>query len=242
MTTRPLIAVPAMRSARIEGMRRDGLVASERIVESIFRAGGEPVVFYAGDCHNIARRLTPFAGVLLPGGRDVDPRRYGADDLHALVETPDRAQDDADLAIAASAVAVGMPILAICRGLQVLNVALGGTLVQHLPPSSIDHRDSFHDVTLEPGCDVAVAMRAEVVSVSSYHHQALDRIAIGLRVVGTAEDGCPEVVAHDCGNVLAVQWHPEDNAHEEPKQQALFDRLVAKARAFAEQGRSGTLT
>jgi putative glutamine amidotransferase len=125
--------------------------------------------------------------------------------------------------------------------MQVLNVALGGTLVQDLPRTAIDHRDSFHDVTLDPGCDVAKTMGAEVVSVSSYHHQALDRLGQGLRVVGTASDGCVEAVAHEHGRVLAVQWHPEDDAHEMPAQQALFDRLVRDARHRAEWERSATI-
>ncbi len=233
MTARPLIAVPAMRSPRIEGLRRAGIAASERIIESIFRAGGEPVVFYAGDASDLGRRLLSFNGVLLPGGRDVDPHRYGADERHEWVEAPDPTQDDADLAVAAAVVELGIPTLAICRGMQVLNVALGGTLVQHLQPTTVDHHDSVHAVTLEPGCDVAVSMGAEVVTVSSYHHQALARIGRGLRVVGTATDGCIEVVAHERGTVLAVQWHPEDDAHEVPAQQALFDRLVRSARVFA---------
>ena len=234
MTIRPLIAIPAMRSPRIEGLRRQGLAVSERIVEAVYRAGGEPVVFCAVDGSDVARRLRIFDGLLLPGGRDVDPARYGGADLHESVDDPDPAQDEADLAVAVAAIQMGIPTLAICRGMQVLNVSLGGTLVQQLPPSAIDHRDGFHDVTLEPGCDVAVAMGAEVVSVSSYHHQAIDRVGAGLRVVGSAGDGCIEAVAHERGHVLAVQWHPEDDAHDVPAQQALFDRLVHDALRRAE--------
>ena len=242
MSIRPLIAIPAMRSPRIEGLRRPGLAVSERIVEAVHRAGGEPVVFCVVDGSDVARRLWYFDGVVLPGGGDIDPTRYGDAELHESVGAPDPVQDEADIAVAAAALEIGIPTLAICRGMQVLNVAVGGTLVQDLPHSAVDHRDSFHDVTLEPGCDVAVAMGADVVSVSSYHHQALDRIGEGLRVVGTAADGCVEVVAHERGGVLAVQWHPEDDAHEAPAQQALFDRLVRDAQHRAEWERCAALT
>jgi putative glutamine amidotransferase len=231
-----------MRSPRIEGLRRRGLAVSERIVEAVFRAGGEPVVFCAMDGSDVPQRLWLFDGLLIPGGRDVDPSRYAADDAHESVDDPDPAQDEADLVVAAASVEIGIPTLAICRGMQVLNVALGGTLVQHLPPSAVDHRDSFHDVTLERGCEVALAMGAEVVSVSSYHHQALDRLGDGLRAVGASADGCVEVVAHERGNVLAVQWHPEDDAYDVPAQQALFDCLVRDARHRAQWERLATST
>lgn len=240
MTVRPLIAISAMRSPQIEGLRRRGLAVSERMAEAVYRAGGEPVAFCAMDGSVVPQRLWLFDGLLLPGGRDVDPARYDAADIHESVDDPDPAQDAADLAVAAASVEIGIPTLAICRGMQVLNVALGGTLVQHLPPSAVDHRDSFHDVTLERACEVALAMGAEVVRVSSYHHQALDRLGDGLRVVGAAADGCVEVVAHERGNVLAVQWHPEDDAHDVPAQQALFDRLVSDSRRRAEWERMAT--
>lgn len=111
-----------------------------------------------------------------------------------------------------------------------LNVAFGGTLVQHLEDPDGLHRDAFHDVELEPGSRIASVMGGTRVRVSSYHHQAVDRLGLGLRVVGRSDDGCVEAVVHTQAPVLAVQWHPEDDAHESVPQQALFDALVEDAR------------
>lgn len=122
-----------------------------------------------------------------------------------------------------------IPFLAICRGMQVLNVALGGTLTQHLTETTAAHRQSMHAVILDHGCATAIAMGGERFEVSSYHHQALDQLGTGLRVVGRADDGCIEVVEHDSAPVLAVQWHPEDDANVAPHEQGLFDSIVAAA-------------
>ena len=123
----------------------------------------------------------------------------------------------------------GLPFLAICRGMQVLNVAQGGTLHQHLTETTVAHRRGMHRVTLESGCATALAMGGEDFAVSSYHHQALDRLGTDLRVVGRADDGCIEVVEHRYAPVLAVQWHPEDDADTAGHQQGLFDSVVAAA-------------
>ncbi|MGD9956302.1 MAG: gamma-glutamyl-gamma-aminobutyrate hydrolase family protein [Candidatus Nanopelagicales bacterium] len=229
MTRRPLIAVPAMRSARVAGLRREGLVMAERIAECVLRAGGEPLVLAPADGREIAARLASFDGVLVPGGRDVDPAAYGEDARHESTDEPDPVQDAADLALLRAVVETDLPTLAICRGLQLLNVALGGTLVQHLDDPDGLHRNAFHDVSLEPGSRTAAAMRSDRVRVSSYHHQAVERLGLGLRVVGRGDDGVVEALEHTVADVVAVQWHPEDDAHEAPQQQALFDALVERA-------------
>ena len=225
---RPLIAVPGIRSASIAGLRRSGTVAADKILEAIFRAGGEPVIVPPGP-GDIARRLTAFDGIVLPGGADLDPATYGAE-RDPRTEASDPVQDEFDLTTARAVIELELPFLAICRGMQVVNVALGGTLVQHLPDSHIWHRECMHQVWMESGSAVAQAMGGNVVEVSSYHHQAVDRLGAGLQVVGRAEDGCIEVLEHESAPMLGVQWHPEDDADTAPHQQALFDATVERAR------------
>lgn len=230
---RPLIGVAGMRSPSIAGLRRSGSVAAEQVLERVYRAGGEPVIVYHGDPAELAARLGVFDGVVLPGGNDLDPATYGDIRRHPETTNADALQDEADVAVVRGCLAAGMPLLAICRGMQVLNVALGGSLVQHLEPSDIEHLDMFHDVELAPGSLVAEVMGATSVTVSSYHHQAVDRLGAGLTVAGRAPDGCVEALDHDSAAVLAVQWHPEDNAADAPRQQALFDWVVDRARPAA---------
>lgn len=237
--SRPLVAVPAMRSPRVAGLRRAGLVMAERIAECVLRAGGEPLVLSPADPREAASRLAAFDAVLVPGGRDVDPAQYGDDQRLASSDEPDVEQDEADLAVVRAVVDLELPALLVCRGLQVLNVALGGTLVQHLDDPEGLHRNAFHDVELEAGSRAGAVLGNGRVRVSSYHHQAVDRIGLGLRATGRADDGVVEVLEHVRAPLVAVQWHPEDDAHENPQQQALFDVLVEDAhRARARRRRS----
>jgi putative glutamine amidotransferase len=220
----PLIAVAAMRSPSVLGLRRSGVVASERVLDAVRRAGGEPVILPPARSVWTPNRLSAtFAGLVLPGGADLDPALYGG----GAPNTPaDRLHDQADIAVVRAAIAAAVPVLAICRGMQVLNVALGGTLVADLPAGDVPHRDGFHPVDLDAGCLVARAMGTTRPVVSSYHHQAIDRLGAGLVVTGRAEDGVIEVVQHIYAPILAVQWHPEDDADVQPHEQALFDAVV----------------
>jgi putative glutamine amidotransferase len=204
---------------------------AERIAECVLRAGGEPLVLAPGDPERALERLGTFDGLLVPGGGDLDPALYTDEPRHEASDDPDAVQDAADIAVMRAAVAAAVPTLAICRGMQVLNVALGGTLTQHLDDDGM-HRDAIHRVELEPGSRLARVMGAHAVDVSSYHHQSVDRLAPGLRVVGRAADGCIEALEHVEAPVLAVQWHPEDDAHLAAAQQALFDDLVVRSAAF----------
>lgn len=225
MTARPLVAVAGMRSEHATGLRRRAVTASEKVLECVWRSGAEPVVLAPLDGRDSVN-LAPYAAVVLPGGGDVDPALYGAEP-HPLTEVTDAVHDRADVAVAHEALRIGTPLLAICRGMQVLNVALGGDLVQDLPLTDVPHRVGMHDVLLAPGSGVRRVMGAHEVQVSSYHHQAVDRIGAGLVVTGRAPDGCVEVLEHETAPVLAVQWHPEDDAHEVAYEQALFDALLA---------------
>lgn len=154
-------------------------------------------------------------GIIIAGGADVDPARYGAArDEHTGPARPDR--DSWELALTRGAIANGMPVLAICRGMQVLNVALGGTLLQHLPDAvgSDLHCPTVgvhgrHDVKLMAGTLIQ-SVFGEVTDVATYHHQGLDRLGDGLVATGWADDGLVEAVEL-AGSpwVVGVQWHPE---------------------------------
>lgn len=208
------------------------MVAARAVAEAVWRAGGEPFVMYPGAPEEAAVRLSRCDGLLLPGGSDISPRRYGADETHERVYDVNDAQDAFDLAAADHALASGLPTLAICRGLQVANVAAGGTLRQHLDP---DHMAYAHRVTPEPGSLLAKTAQGEPLPVSCFHHQAVETLAEGLTVTARAADGTVEAVERADGAAwfLAVQWHPEDTAEADPFQQALFDGLVRAARGEA---------
>ncbi|GLP64144.1 gamma-glutamyl-gamma-aminobutyrate hydrolase [Streptomyces sp. TUS-ST3] len=226
--TRPLIAIPARFSATTSALRYAAEVNARALVEAVYRAGGEPASMHPAE-DGTEERLARFDGVLLPGGGDLAPHRYGAPDVHADVYDVDDLQDTFDLDVARAALRLGLPLLAICRGLQVVNVALGGTLEQHM---DTDHRHLVHPVTIRRGSLLERAAGAEKTDASCYHHQRVDRPGEGLTVTARAADGTPEglELPGTRGWFTAVQWHPEDTAHEDPAQQGLFDALVRAAR------------
>ncbi|KUN57822.1 peptidase C26 [Streptomyces canus] len=228
--TRPLIAVPARISATASALRFAAEANARMLIEAVWRAGGEPVSIHPADTET-ATRLARFDGLLLPGGGDLAPHRYGAADTHDTVYDVDGLQDTFDLDAARAALDLGLPLLAICRGLQVVNVALGGTLEQDMGGPESDHRHRVHPVTVKPDSTLNSAVGAEKADVSCYHHQRVDRLGAGLTITATAADGTVEGVELPCsrGWFTAVQWHPEDTAHADPVQQALFEALVRSA-------------
>ena len=229
-TVRPLIALPSRFADEAATWRVPVSAIGVTYLDAIVRAGGQPVALapIAGTIADLTETMSRFDGLCLPGGPDVDPRRYGADVIHPAVYGVDARHDAFDLAIARAAIELGMPILAICRGHQVLNVALGGTLIQHLGDErTSDHRFRYHSVELQPGCRAALAMGTDRPVGHSVHHQAIDRVAEGMVVTGRADDGTIEATESVDGWVVSVQWHPEDDAHERPEQQGLFDAFVA---------------
>jgi putative glutamine amidotransferase len=231
--TRPLIAVPARFSATTSALRYAAEVNARALIESVWRAGGEPVSIHPADTSDsdVASRLARFDGVLLPGGGDLAPHRYGATDAHDTVYDVDDLQDAFDLELARRTLDLGLPLLAVCRGLQVVNVALGGTLEQDMGGPEREHRHLVHPVTLEAGSVVADATGVEKVDASCYHHQRVDRPGAGLTVTALAADGTVEALElrGARGWFTAVQWHPEDTAHEDAAQHGLFAALVRAA-------------
>jgi len=210
-------------------------------VESVRLAGGSPwELSYAGD--PVEAVVSSCAALVLTGGADVAPERYG-EARHAAVTDVDAARDEYEIALVTAAIAADLPILAICRGLQVMNVAAGGSLIQDIPSqvgTGVPHQVSdpkdviAHDVAIVPGSRLA-AMMGEAASggrlaVNSRHHQAVRRLASGLLVTAEAPDGVIEAIERPSSRFcVGVQWHPE-NFVESGTFLPLFAGLIAAAR------------
>jgi len=238
---KPLIAVTGrnLPAARIERWSEDAIASPAGYTDAVERAGGLGVVLppVVMDGREAGERLAQFVGLVLGGGGDVDPTLYGQPaapetyGVHPLL-------DAFEVVLTLAAIELDIPVLAICRGLQVVNVALGGTLDQHITgrPGLIAHGipngggGVMHDVRIEPGSALAKALGSERPSCRSHHHQAVDRIGQGLLPVAWADDGIVEGLERpDSTWFVAVQWHPEETADVDVAQQALFDAFVAEA-------------
>ncbi|MFI1964746.1 gamma-glutamyl-gamma-aminobutyrate hydrolase family protein [Streptomyces pathocidini] len=180
------------------------------------RSGGLAALLPPDDPSQASAVVARLDGLVVAGGPDIDPERYGAEP-HPRTGPAYRERDAWELALIEAALAGGTPLLGICRGMQLLNVALGGTLVQHLPeevghdghcgaPGEFTH----HEIKPVPGTRLGEVL-PEAVSVPTYHHQAVDTLGRGLLAAAHAEDGTLEAIefADGDGFVLAVQWHPE---------------------------------
>ena len=231
-----VVAVTGRRLGRTDKWPYTGAAALPySYLDAILRAGGEPVI--VNDARDPKTLLARLDALVLTGGPDVDPALYGQAP-HSAVYGVDRRADDFECALADAAVTRSVPTLAICRGFQLLNVARGGSLHQHIPedPGVPAHGEPgvaggarVHDVTLDRGSLLADVMETTTVRASCHHHQAIANLGDGLRVVGRAADGIVEALELDGAFVLAVQWHPEDTAGDDAVQQRLFDALVRKA-------------
>lgn len=175
-------------------------------------------------------------GLLLTGGVDVDPSFYGREDARSLVEEPDPRRDGYEIPLIRDAVRRRMPILGICRGTQIFNVALGGSLVPDLERAGYrrhttrsDEPPRHHPVIIEPGTLLQGIVGRVSGEVSTYHHQAVDRVAPGLRVSARSEDGVVEALEWERTEgqsfLQLVQWHPERMAEDEPLAKNLLVRL-----------------
>ena len=237
---RPLIAIPSRFSESASALRYRAMVASRNLVEAVYGAGGEPLLVHpvapggVVSDDEVAARLRWVDGVLLPGGGDMAGHWAGQPD-HASLYDVDEEQDAFDLAVARVALAAGVPLLSICRGTQVVNVARGGTLVQDMDEHSGEighHRNHVHHVTVDQRT-AAAAIVGDAVEVSCYHHQCPAELGDGLVVTARSEEGVVEAVElpSSPGWFLGVQWHPEDTWQTEPKQLAVLQAFVAAARA-----------
>jgi putative glutamine amidotransferase len=194
---------------------------NEPYVTSVINAGGLPVLIPLGLSHaDLDALLQHLDGILFTGGSDIDPKQYG-NQPHPKVEGADSERDQIEIHLVREAIKLDKPFLGICRGLQVINVALGGSLFEHLPdqlPGDVRHdnhhmaRDFLaHSVNVESGSRLSRITSGDQLQVNSLHHQGIRRLADGLLATAYAADGLIEAVeypGHSFG--LAVQWHPEE--------------------------------
>jgi putative glutamine amidotransferase len=202
----------------------------ENYTEAVEKAGGRAILIpLIEDPDELAAFIEQLDGVLLPGGADIPPEMYGQEP-HPSVRLLDRTRAEHLTVVTRLAIERDMPVLGICLGAQVLNVALGGTLVQDIPtqvPDALVHRgeDAHHPVSVVDGSRLAKIVGAEL-TVNSSHHQAVGRLGIGLVVTARAPDGVVEAIELPPARfVVGVQWHPE-RMLDRPEQRALFDAFV----------------
>jgi putative glutamine amidotransferase len=234
--------VPACTVAVTAGIRPDGDTSRVRLtaayISALENAGLVPLIVPSLSNEKAAAAvLDSVSGLVLSGGEDVDPARYG-EDRHEKVRSVNAARDATEAALIREAKARRMPVLAICRGIQILNVALGGSLVQDIASqceTTIAHdeegpRDArSHEISIEPGSLIARAVGTEHCTVNSFHHQSVKRVADGMRVTARSPDGVIEGIESTDRSwwAMGVQWHPEEMTDSaEPWDRGLF-------RAFA---------
>lgn len=228
---RPRIAIVGRFAETTSALRFAAVVNARALLDSVWAAGGDPVTMLPVAGADWGERLDGFDGMLLPGGGDIAPALYGQSDRADSVYDVDALQDAADLDSARYALKYGMPLLAVCRGLHVVNVLRGGTLVQDLP---VHHRGRVHEVIFDRDFE-HFGFDTPTVQVSCYHHQALDRLGDGIEAVARAADGVVEAaVIAAPGWAVGVQWHPEDAAATDRQQAALFTELVKQAQLARE--------
>jgi putative glutamine amidotransferase len=205
-------------------LREDKLGA---YVEAVRAAGLEPVPI------SPAQRLglEDIGGLVLTGGGDLDPSLYGAEP-HAQTKHVFRERDELERDLIEEAKRKDLPILGICRGLQMLNVVRGGTLRQHIE----GHKEVEHRVRTEPESKIAACVGTEDYAVNSRHHQCIDRVGSELKVTARAEDGIIEAVEDPNRSfVVGVQWHPERTYQEDAFSRRMFEEFVAEARRWHKQ-------
>ena len=234
----PTIGLTTMAVVPAEPNRPPRLAQSSTYIQAVIRAGGLPLLIpHLEDTdllHAVYERLD---GLLLPGGEDIDPSHYG-EAIHERCGSISRERDTTELTLARWAALEGKPLLGICRGIQVLNVALGGSLYQDIGsqcPAAARH-DWYpgfsrsllpHKATLVDGTHLARILDASALGVNSLHHQSIKDVAPGLVVTAVAPDGIVEAVEVPGHRfALGVQWHPEELAETDAGSQRLFEAFV----------------
>jgi putative glutamine amidotransferase len=239
MTHKPLIGITANESKFIRSPHHPIFSLNQVYVRAIEEAGGVPLILPPILSEDSMREVfARLDGIVFSGGGDINPSIYG-EPLHSTLWSLSDDRDRVELEFARWAAHHEKPLLGICRGTQVLNVALGGTLIQDIPsevPDALQHsfddavvaRDYIaHPVKIENGSHLRAVMQTELASVNSWHHQALKRIAPDLKVVAQAPDGIVEAVEiQEHRFAIGVQWHPEWLYTNQPEMKRLFTALV----------------
>ena len=227
----PIIGISAGRIP-VAGRVIDG--TQREYADRITDAGGIPVLLPVQPTDSLVSIITVLDGLLFTGGGDVDPQRYGADPSpESGGIDPDRDRTEAFLL--EQAAHQGIAVLAVCRGAQILNVARGGSLVQHLPKVTaephlvIERRtEAVHSVKVATGSQLGRIVGKDRLETNSLHHQAVDQMGNHLVAVAWADDGTVEAIEDPEGGVLGVQWHPEQMP-DRPEQMGLFAWLIREA-------------
>jgi putative glutamine amidotransferase len=239
MNPRPRILLTTSTRANTNSLRRSESFTGRNYSRAVIQAGGLPVMVASGDPALAAEYAAGADGILFTGGVDLDPVTYAAEPLPQMGHI-DGERDAFELALYQAARGRGLPILGICRGAQLINVAEGGTLHQHVPNVSqnLNHAqpdiegEPYHAVRLEEGSLLARAYATTKIRTNSYHHQAVDRPGTGLRATGHSSDGLIEAIEGDPqeGFLVAVQWHPEMSCQRHPEHLAPFHAFLAAIR------------
>jgi putative glutamine amidotransferase len=239
VSSRPLIGITTYaQEARWGVWKLPAALIPLDYVDAVARAGGRPVLIPPSE-EGVEETLDALDAIVFSGGADVAPSTYGAEP-HPETDTPQGPRDAGEMALLTAALDRDLPTLAICRGFQLLNVARGGDLVQHLPEAvgHEDHRQvpgtfSEHPVEVKEGSKLGSIVGARP-EVTSHHHQSVGRIGEGLVETAWAKDGTVEGVEDPSRRfAVGVQWHPEAGEDE-----ALFTKLVEEARAYRSERRS----
>src|SRR5215469_5190713 len=229
---RPIIGITGeLEAARWRNWIREAVVSPVTYTRAVERAGGAPVILPPVPSDSVPSLIAKIDALVVAGGRDVDPSLY-SEAPHEQSDAPDHRRDRFEILMTRAAIDADLPFLAISRGMHILNVVRGGTLIQHLPDrlKSESHRPdpvkmTIHDVQLSAASKLGQVLGA-TAQVPAAHHQAIDRIASGLLTVAWTPDQVVEAVevqGHKFG--LGVQWHPEEG-----DDQRIFEALVAAAR------------
>jgi len=225
---RPRILIVGRWSDQIGTDPSQGVYVGRKLIDSVTRSGAEPIMAWPQTADRAADLVGLADAVILPGGGDLDLRPYGVPQVHPLENHQPPEQDAADVNIAKAALNAGLPILAICRGMQVLNVIMGGTIFQHLVETTVEHKGVRHPIDIVSGSGLETIMKGSRTIGYSWHHQACKDLAPGLMLNASTEDGTVEGFESPDGHILGLQWHPEVDAADDPIQARPFEWLVGQ--------------
>ena len=208
MTSRPRIAILGRFADETSATRYGATVTAQRLADVVWAAGGEPLTLLPMADSDWNQRLAHIDGVLMPGGGDINPTTYGQEPESDALYGINDLQDQTDISLIKYALLHSIPMLTICRGTQIANVALGGTLVQDMP---IAHRHVVNPVTITSDVE-ELGLSSPTVQASCYHHQVIDKVANTVTPIAFSHDGYVEAVKYESSAfAYGVQWHPEDN-------------------------------